>query len=119
MSGLPGSLHCEALPAQVGSIARLACERSSVLNRTPTPKPGLNPGDSVESSNMAKHRNALLLCDGTLDIPDQPRQQREGLIRKCAYYKALQRRFTPGRELEDWLAAEREVDDWLKRLARN
>lgn len=29
---------------------------------------------------------------------------------EAAYYKALARGFAPGRELDDWLAAERELD---------
>lgn len=31
------------------------------------------------------------------------------LIAECAYFKAQKRGFAPGHELEDWLAAEREV----------
>jgi hypothetical protein len=31
------------------------------------------------------------------------------LIAECAYYKAERRGFQPGYELDDWLAAEREV----------
>jgi hypothetical protein len=31
------------------------------------------------------------------------------LVAERAYYKAEQRGFTPGNEIEDWLAAEREV----------
>lgn len=64
---------------------------------------------------MAQGRNALVLCDGRIDIPDHPRRGREGLIRKCAYFKSLKRRSTPGQEMADWLAAEKEVDEWLKR----
>jgi hypothetical protein len=30
-------------------------------------------------------------------------------VAECAYYKALTRGFVPGYELDDWLAAEREV----------
>ncbi|MEY6431981.1 DUF2934 domain-containing protein [Thioalkalicoccus limnaeus] len=35
---------------------------------------------------------------------------REGLIRQTAYFRAQRRGFAPGSELEDWLAAEKEVD---------
>lgn len=31
------------------------------------------------------------------------------MIREAAYFRAMQRGFAPGHELEDWLAAEREV----------
>lgn len=36
--------------------------------------------------------------------------QREVLIATAAYFKAAQRGFAPGGEIEDWLAAEREFD---------
>ena len=36
--------------------------------------------------------------------------QREEMIRKAAYYRAVSRCFDPGREVDDWLAAEAEVD---------
>jgi hypothetical protein len=37
-------------------------------------------------------------------------QQRAALIARAAYFRALQRGFAPGNEMEDWLAAEAEVD---------
>lgn len=38
------------------------------------------------------------------------REDRERLIRATAYFRAQRRGFAPGSELEDWLAAEKEVD---------
>src|SRR4029453_12010283 len=37
-------------------------------------------------------------------------ESREARIAERAYWRAEQRGFTPGQELEDWLHAEREVD---------
>ncbi len=37
-------------------------------------------------------------------------QLRELMIREAAYFRAEHRCFAPGRELEDWFAAEREID---------
>jgi hypothetical protein len=37
-------------------------------------------------------------------------ERRRALIAEAAYRRAAQRNFAPGGELEDWLAAEREVD---------
>ena len=42
---------------------------------------------------------------------------RETMIREAAYLFAERRGFLPGRELEDWLAAEKEVDERLTRRA--
>ena len=36
--------------------------------------------------------------------------QRAALIARAAYFRALDRGFAPGHELEDWLAAESQVD---------
>lgn len=35
---------------------------------------------------------------------------RQAWIRMAAYFRAAQRGFAPGREVEDWLEAEREID---------
>jgi hypothetical protein len=40
-------------------------------------------------------------------------KDRQSLIAKAAYFLAERRHFQPGHELEDWLAAEAEVDGRL------
>jgi Protein of unknown function (DUF2934) len=35
---------------------------------------------------------------------------REPMILRAAYLRSLNRRFQPGKELEDWLAAEQEIE---------
>jgi len=42
-------------------------------------------------------------------------QQRAALIARAAYFRAMERGFMPGHELEDWLAAEAQVDADLLR----
>lgn len=37
-------------------------------------------------------------------------EERRKMIERAAYFRAEKRNFTPGRELEDWIAAEAEVD---------
>jgi hypothetical protein len=39
------------------------------------------------------------------------------MIREAAYFRAAHRAFEPGNALQDWLAAEREID-WLLALRR-
>lgn len=39
---------------------------------------------------------------------------RQRMIAEAAYYRASQRNFAPGGELEDWLAAELEIDALLR-----
>lgn len=40
---------------------------------------------------------------------------RQKMIAEAAYFRAAQRNFAPGHELEDWLAAEQEIDTRLTR----
>jgi hypothetical protein len=40
---------------------------------------------------------------------------RDKLVREAAYFRSQHRRPCSGKELEDWLAAEREVDQSLRR----
>jgi DUF2934 family protein len=42
-------------------------------------------------------------------------QRRRAMIAEAAYYRAEQRGFEPGRELDDWCAAETEIDTLLTR----
>jgi len=41
---------------------------------------------------------------------------REEMIRQAAYFRSQHRRDFPGNELEDWLAAEREIDEMIARV---
>ena len=40
-------------------------------------------------------------------------EQRREMIAEAAYFRAQGRNFEPGRELEDWMAAEAQIDEML------
>ena len=63
---------------------------------------------------MATLQNALVYFGPTNSLA-QLRDERDDLIQQRAYFRALRRHFAPGQELDDWLAAEEEVDGWLSR----
>ena len=44
---------------------------------------------------------------------EQTDSERRRMIAEAAYYRAASRNFEPGHELEDWLAAESEIDQIL------
>lgn len=44
---------------------------------------------------------------------DSAKAEREQMIAAAAYYRAQQRGFAPGGELDDWLRAENEADRFL------
>ena len=64
---------------------------------TPTPKP-----DTRSNSKGANPMNTNVRGDAS---PEEIRQ----LIAEAAYYRAKERGFQPGHELEDWVEAESEV----------
>jgi hypothetical protein len=41
-------------------------------------------------------------------------EERRAMIARAAYFRAERRNFAPGQELEDWVAAEAEVDHRLR-----
>ncbi len=45
--------------------------------------------------------------------PPYFRDDRHAVIAEAAYYRAERRGFAPGHELEDWLAAEAQIDKRL------
>jgi len=45
-------------------------------------------------------------------------EMRQHMIREAAYYRAQHRGFGGGAEMEDWCAAEREIDAMLGRLTK-
>jgi hypothetical protein len=51
------------------------------------------------------------LPDPSCTHPAVQQAWRERCIREAAYYRSLRRPGAAGTEVEDWLAAEREVDD--------
>jgi Protein of unknown function (DUF2934) len=73
----------------------------------------MEPPDTMtvlrHSAQARRHRSNSLL-DG-LDLS----KPRLALIHDAAYVCAARRAFTPGHELEDWLAAEKQVDEFLAR----
>ena len=52
--------------------------------------------------------------EATLNFPDDfdLSKSREAMIRELAYLHSSRRGFLPGHELEDWLAAEQQVDEY-------
>jgi hypothetical protein len=57
---------------------------------------------AAEATWVANHARDGLEGEG-------PEDERDARIRQAAYFRAERRGFTPGQELEDWLAAEQEL----------
>jgi hypothetical protein len=68
---------------------------------TARPKLRIGPEHNAQSSLAHPER------EPALPAGDEDRARR---VAEAAYYRAEKRGFAPGWELEDWLAAEREID---------
>lgn len=65
--------------------------------RAVTPSNSSNAADSVGRNKTLSH------------------EERQRMVAEAAYYRAMQRGFVAGGEIDDWLAAEREIDRQLAR----
>lgn len=70
-------------------------------------------GPPVAVSSGSSNRAHVTASDPTLQPHPAALGWREDMIRRAAYLRSLQRNCAPGKELEDWLAAEREIDELL------
>jgi hypothetical protein len=72
------------------------------------PKVGLALEEAVVSDETSRPNSSATHGAAFVDA-----EQREAMIRKAAYLRAANRRFSPGQEVDDWLAAETEIDRML------
>jgi hypothetical protein len=79
-----------------------------------------NPDTTAEKKRAPRRRAATPTTPvATVAAASPPNfvdpQQRAALIARAAYFRAMNRGFSPGQEVADWLAAEAEVDAELLR----
>lgn len=87
-------------PPAPGKPSR-ARKRTKPEARNPEPAPYVADSSS-ESESVASQDPKVTISFSTGD--------RESMIRTAAYFRAQQRNFASGHALEDWLAAEAEID---------
>lgn len=83
---------------------------------TPAKRPRAKAQDTNAKPKAAKPRARKTAAPKTsapeaeVSAPAMPSpEQIQGMIATAAYYMAAERNFAPGRELDDWLEAERRV----------
>lgn len=72
-----------------------------------------SPEQIIELGNLASSENLPQSSAANLGQIGVTGQERHQIIAKAAYLRAERRGFSPGSELEDWLAAEAEIDTVL------
>lgn len=69
-----------------------------------------DPGTTARHQAQAAAEAAWLSAEGDCGGARDPYGSRHRLIAENAYFKAERRGFAPGRAVDDWLEAEREVE---------
>jgi hypothetical protein len=87
--------------------------RAAPASPEPSTTPGLaNAAYAGRSTRSAKSREARIK-DISVSMTSRHREDRHASIALAAYFRSESRGFAPGHEVEDWLAAEEEVDQRL------
>jgi hypothetical protein len=71
-------------------------------------------GKPVQLQRAGVHREATRPEQDSLDgATELSADERRALVEQAAYFRAQRRGFGPGHELDDWIAAEREIEQFL------
>lgn len=73
---------------------------------------GKQPAKRVTSSG-GQANSAGVTTAGALARRDFSEDEQRRLVAEAAYYRALERGFAPGCEMDDWLQAEAEINQML------
>lgn len=86
---------------------------ATTKKRSPAGKKTAAKPKAATRSKRTKSKSAA--PDPSAEVMKITQEERWRMIAVAAYHKAEQRDFQPGGEVDDWLAAEREVDTLLGR----
>jgi hypothetical protein len=92
----PAPAPAKAAPAAAKAAPAIAPKAAAASAAKPAPAPIAKPASPPAAAAGAK---------GKIDA-----KERQRLVAEAAYYRALKRGFAPGHEVQDWVAAEKEVD---------
>jgi hypothetical protein len=81
------------------------------MDKQKTSPKGIEETSDIEKNSEKSHESIAMAQTGVTA------EERYQLIAKAAYHRAEQRGFIPGAELDDWLAAEAEIDGTLGKVA--
>lgn len=100
-------------------MAARSSSRATAAKTTPSPVPASSghPPPRPADPNPTGSVNVTRVVTPPTPEP-VPQELRRQMILQAAYLRAEQRGFTPGFELDDWLAAENEVDSLLRERYR-
>lgn len=86
---------------------------NSATDSSKGPRPRKRPEKTPQKPAPASDAASSAEDSGPVCVISMTAIDRDSMISMAAYYRAERRNFEPGRELEDWLAAESEIDALL------
>jgi hypothetical protein len=87
-------------------------KKEIIMHNRKTDFTGIADIAGIESDKLSENAAA-----GNSTMTGVSNEERHQLISEAAYYRAEQRSFEPGHELEDWLTAETDVERKLSSFA--
>jgi hypothetical protein len=93
-------------------LKRMATRRTTESARSAQP-PTTEPTEKRPTRKRANQESAPAATAAVSPVEISP-EARRSMIAEAAYLRAERRGFVPGYELEDWIAAESEVDSLLE-----
>jgi hypothetical protein len=104
-------------PAPIQAKADREPETGAAVAAAPalatTPAPGKSANRPRSPSGTPKAVETRRIKDVSVTVTSRHREDRHASIALAAYFRSESRGFAPGHEVEDWLAAEEEVDQRL------
>jgi hypothetical protein len=110
----PTASAIPTLSDPVGGAERRAPSNGGTLAAGTVPAGTLPPG----ARSAAKPNETRRIKAVNVSVTSHNREDRHASIARAAYFLSESRGFEPGHEVEDWLAAEAEVDQRLLREGR-
>jgi hypothetical protein len=97
------------MPSERATLRRV--DRGDTGQTQPPRKP--TPASGPAAAAVEREPRAVTAAGLSGSRPEISDIARRDMIARAAYFRAEQRGFAPGEEVEDWLAAERDVELFL------
>jgi hypothetical protein len=111
----PATAAATATPARPGDLEARTRPAAQAGNGNGNGNGSGNRASAGNGNGNGNARDASEAGNGRSgDSPDMSPEARAQMIAEAAYYLSEQRGFAPGHEVEDWLAAEQQIDSRIE-----
>jgi hypothetical protein len=100
--------------AKLGQLGRVNMAADSTVVRTTVRKPAERAKTGAPQNAPERGESSRPNTLVSVRVELIPASLRHDMISEAAYFRAEARGWVPGHEIEDWLAAELEIDETIK-----